>query len=321
MWTPLLVLIGGFTALVWSAEKFSSGAASTAINLGVSKMMIGLTVVAVGTSAPEILVAVTASLEGNPQLAVGNAIGSNIANIGLVLGITATVAPLPFSKAVLKNELLWLITATLLALFLLFDLQLSILDSVVLLTGLCLILYRLYQTQKRSTNKPLPEAIEKELDVLADLSMGPGIFWLVVGLVVLVASAKVLVWAATQIAVALGVSDLIIGLTVVAIGTSLPELVITITTAVKGHPEIAIGNVLGSNIVNILVVLAVPGIIDSTGITMAALLRDGGMMLALTLLLALFACGINSRSVIIRFEGAVLVAAWLGYIALLIQQA
>lgn len=321
MWIPVLVLIGGFIALVWSADRFLSGAASTAGNLGVSKMLIGLTVVAVGTSAPEILVAIAAALEHNPLLAVGNAIGSNIANIGLVLGITAIIAPLPFSKAVLKSELPWLILATLLALVLLFDMHLSFLDGVLLLSGLVVILILLYQTQKKSTNEPMSESFEEELDELADMTLRHALFWLILGLLVLVLSANVLVWAATEIAEALGVSDLIIGLTIVAIGTSLPELAATIGSALKGHPEIAIGNVVGSNILNILAVLAVPGLINSTDISSAALWRDGGMMLALTMLLALFAYGINSRRVITRFEGAVLAAAWIGYNALLIQQA
>ena len=320
MWTSILVLIGGFIALVWSADRFLSGAASTAGNLGVSKMMIGLTVVAIGTSAPEILVAIAACLEGNPLLAVGNAIGSNIANIGLVLGITAIIAPLPFSKAVLKAELPWLILATLLALVLLFDLELSVVDGILLLSGLGMILYRLYQTQ-RKTSDPLTESFDEDLSELADMSLGQALFWLFTGLIVLVASAEVLVWAATRIALELGVSELIIGLTIVAIGTSLPELAATIGSALKGHPEIAIGNVVGSNILNILAVLAVPGLLSGSLISSAALWRDGGMMLALTMLLALFAYGINSQRVITRFEGLVLAAAWIGYNALLIQQA
>jgi cation:H+ antiporter len=319
MWFLILALILGFITLVWSADRFLSGAASTANHMGVSKMLIGLTVVSVGTSAPEILVAVAASLEGTGLLAVGNAIGSNIANIGLVLGITALIAPLPFSQTVLKAELPWLLGATLLALILLFDLELSFLDGILLLTGLGLILWRLVRNQQNGTE--VSESIQEELEELQHMPKGQAIFWLVAGLLVLLVSAEVLVWSATQIAAALGVSELIIGLTIVAIGTSLPELAATVGSAIKGHSEIAIGNVVGSNILNILAVLAIPGLIGGTQVEMVALWRDCGMMLALTLLLALFAYAIGSQPVITRFEGMVMLAAWCGYNLLLINQA
>ena len=320
IWLPLLLLVLGFIALVWSADRFLSGAAAFATNLGVSKMLIGLTVVSIGTSAPEILVAVFAAIDGNPLLAVGNAIGSNIANIGLVLGITAIVAPLPFSAPVRKAELPWLIVATLLAIILLFDRHLSMLDGFVLLGGLCVIMYLLMRGQNQSDDV-LSASMQEELDELPDMSTMQAMAWLMIGLIVLLVSAQVLVYAATEIAIALGVSEMIIGLTIVAVGTSLPELAATIGSAVKGHPDIAIGNVVGSNILNILAVLSVPGIMASTDIDAAALWRDCGMMLALTLMLALFAYGINSRAVITRFEGAVMLMAWIGYNALLVQQA
>ena len=320
MWTPLLLLIFGFIALVWSADRFLSGAAACATNMGVSKMLIGLTVVSVGTSAPEILVALFAAIEDNPLLAVGNAIGSNIANIGLVLGITALVAPLPFSKTVRQSELPWLLGATLLAIVLLFDRTLSFIDGVLLLLGLIIILWRLVQNQKQP-NHEISSSLQEELDELPDMTTLQASVWLVLGLAVLLVSAQVLVYAASDIAQQLGVSDMIIGLTIVAVGTSLPELAATIGSAVKGHPDIAIGNVVGSNILNILAVLAVPGLVSSATIDFVALWRDCGMMLALTLMLALFAYGINSRAVITRFEGAVMLAAWVGYNLLLIQQA
>ena len=163
--------------------------------------------------------------------------------------------------------------------------------------------------------------MQEELDELPDMTTMQAIAWLMIGLIVLLVSAQVLVYAATEIAVALGVSEMIIGLTIVAVGTSLPELAATIGSAVKGHPDIAIGNVVGSNILNILAVLSVPGIMAGASIDAAALWRDCGMMLALTLMLALFAYGINSRAVITRFEGAVMLMAWIGYNALLVQQA
>ena len=319
MWVPALGLILGFSLLVWSADKFLSGAANTARNLGVSEMIIGLTVVSIGTSSPEIVVALTAALEGNPLLAVGNAIGSNIANIGLVLGITALVAPLLFSKQVLQVELPCLLGVTLLALILVFDLALGMLDGILLLGALLLLCLLVY---KRSSRHPeMADSIRGELGELPAMSTSKGLLWLLAGLALLVISSELLVWSATEIAQRLGVSSMIIGLTVVAVGTSLPELAATVGSAIKGHADIAIGNVVGSNILNILAVLSLPGLITVTQLESAALWRDCGTMLALTLLLALFAYGINSRTVITRFEGSVLFLAWIGYNALLISQA
>jgi len=319
MWIELTLLVLGFVALIWSADKFLSGAAATATNMGVSKMMIGLTVVSVGTSAPEIVVATMAALDGTSLLAVGNAIGSNIANIGLVLGITAIITPLPFSRNVRRKELPWLLGATFLAVILMFDRHLGFVDGLILLLGLAYILWQLVVSQ--SDPEYSTDAIADELDELPEMTNKQSIFWLAIGLIVLLASAHVLVYAATNIASTLGVSDMIIGLTIVAVGTSLPELAATVGSALKGQPDIAIGNVVGSNILNILAVLAVPGLINATDMNYAALWRDSGLMLALTLMLALFAYGINSRAVITRFEGAVMLMAWMGYNLLLIQQA
>ena len=319
MWLPVLALIVGFVALVWSADRFVSGAAATANNLGASKILIGLTVVSIGTSAPEILVALAAAIEGTSILAVGNAIGSNIANIGLVLGVTAMVAPLPFSASVLKVELPWLIGVTLLALWCLHDLHLGVVDGLLLVAGLSLIIHRLVRSQRRKPE--LPEAIQEELEGLEDMPMGRALVYLIVGLAVLLASAQTLVWAATEVAEYLGVSELIIGLTVIAIGTSLPELAATLAAAVKGHPDIAIGNVVGSNILNIVAVLAVPALITPVGLDIHVLWRDYGMMAALTLLLVLFAYGFGSRPIITRFEGCVMALAWIGYNVLLYTQA
>ena len=320
MWYPLIALVLGFVTLVWSADRMLSGAAACASNLGVSKMLIGLTVVSVGTSAPEILVAFFAAIDGTPLLAVGNAIGSNIANIGLVLGITAIVAPLPFSKPVRQAELPWLLGATFLALALIFDRELSVFDGCILLVGLTLILWQLWKSQSRE-DQELSASIQDELDEFAEMTTIQAVAWLALGLIILLVSAQVLVWAATNIAVMLGVSEMIIGLTIVAVGTSLPELAATIGSAVKGHTDIAIGNVVGSNILNILAVLAVPALVHPTRVDPTALWRDGGMMLALTLMLALFAYGIHSRAVITRFEGAVMLMAWVGYNILVVQQA
>jgi cation:H+ antiporter len=319
MWTPLLLLVFGFILLVWSADRFVSGAAATAQRLGVSKMLIGLTVVSVGTSTPEILVSLTAALEGKPQIAIGNAIGSNIANIGLVLGIAAMITPLPFARSVLKTELPWLIGTTLLGLFVMFNLQLTFIESLILLGGLGYIMFQLARMQQQSPENAAGP-LDDELDELPEMSAGAAIFWLLAGLVLLVFSARILVNAAVDIAELLGVSELVIGLTVIAIGTSLPELAATIGAAIKGHSELAIGNVVGSNILNILAVLAVPGLVATTPLDSVVLWRDYGMMMALTMLLVLFAYGIGSRPVITRFEGAIIFISWLGYMLLLFYQ-
>ena len=319
MWVNLLLMVVGFAALIWSADKFLSGAAATATNLGVSNIVIGLTVVSLGTSAPEIVVALIAALEDNAVLAIGNAIGSNIANIGLVLGITAIIAPLPFSQNVLRRELPWLLGATVLAIVLIFDRELNLLDGLILLTGLAYILWQLLRSEKDTD--PAESALASELKELPEMKQSVALFWLVIGLTVLLAAAQLLVYAATEIALALGISSMIIGLTIVAIGTSLPELAATVGSAMKGQPDIAIGNIVGSNILNILAVLAVPGMISATTLDFSALWRDSGMMLALTLMLALFAYGLNSRAVITRFEGFVMLLAWIGYNLLLVQQA
>jgi len=314
------VLIFGFITLVWSADRFLSGAAATATNFGVSKMLIGLTVVSVGTSAPEILVSFAAAISGTPSLAVGNAIGSNIANIGLVLGVTAIIAPLPFAPTVLQKELPWLIGATLLALVCLFNLRIGRADGLALLAGLAYIMYELGKST-RIESEISGSGHAEELNELPEMPIKQAVLWLVSGLFVLLISAEVLVWAATYIAEQLGVSHLIIGLTIVAIGTSLPELAATVGSAVKGHPDIAIGNVVGSNILNILAVLAVPALVHPANVAAAAFWRDGGMMLALTMMLVFFAYGMNSRAVITRFEGSVMLFAWIGYNLLLYHQA
>ena len=252
-------------------------------------------------------------------MGIGNAIGSNIANIGLVLGVTAVVAPLPFSKRVLQAELPWLLGATLLALVLMFNLELNLVDSLFLLAGLLFILYLLVRNRSRA-HPDISETVRDGFDELPEMTTSHGVMWLIGGLVILVASSELLVWSAIKVATLLGVSDLVIGLTVIAVGTSLPELAATVGAAIKGQTDIAIGNVVGSNILNILAVLAVPGLLTTAQMDPVALWRDCGMMAALTLLLALFAYGINSRAVITRFEGAVMLLAWIGYNSLLIQQ-
>lgn len=312
---PFLTLIIGFITLGWSADRFVNASAAAAKNLGVSKIVIGLTAIAVGTSAPEIMVGIQSCLKDLGQIAIGNAIGSNIANMGLVLGITALVSPLPFADSTLKHEMPWLIGATLLTLACLFNLYLGVLDGLVLLAGLGTILYLLARK-----NRATPDDLDAELEELPDMTSLKSFAWFVVGLVVLLASAHVLVEAAEAVAVEFGVSELVVGLTIVAVGTSLPELSVTVAAARQGHPELAIGNVVGSNILNILAVLAIPALLDPQPIGVEVLWRDYGMMFALTALLVLLAFAIGSRKVITRFEGFVLLMAWICYTFILYHQ-
>ncbi|MDX2422749.1 MAG: calcium/sodium antiporter [Amphritea sp.] len=309
---PIIALLLGFIILVWSADRFVIGAAGTAKNMGMSPMLIGLTVVSFGTSAPEILVSIMAATTGAGDLAVGNALGSNIANIGLVLGMTALIAPLPVRSKVLKQEIPLLLAITLLAGAVLYDLYLGHIDSIILCLSLVVCLYLFTRFQRNASD----DEINDEEDELPELSTPWAIFWLIAGLLLLAGSSRLLVWGATEIATTLGVSDLIIGLTIVAIGTSLPELAASVASALKGHTDIALGNIVGSNIFNIAAVMAVPGLLAPIELDPAVLWRDYGSMLGLTLLLVALAV-YQRPPKISRVEGGILLTAYAGYLALL----
>lgn len=309
---PILAIVAGLALLVWSADRFVIGAAATARNFGMSPMLIGLTIVSFGTSAPEILVSYMASINDAGDLAVGNALGSNIANIALVLGITALIAPLPVKSGVLRKEIPLLLAVTVLGGVLLFDLALTMTDSVILLLSLVLCLYLFNRFQRNVS----PEEASSEEEELPELKTASAIFWLVLGLIILAGSSRLLVWGATEVARALEVSELVIGLTIVAIGTSLPELAASVASALKNHHDLAIGNVVGSNIFNLLAVMAVPGIISPLTIDSIVLLRDYGVMLALTLALIAFAM-LQKPASISRVEGGLLAGVYAGYLVLL----
>lgn len=309
---PILAIITGLVLLVWSADRFVIGAAATARNFGMSPMLIGLTIVSFGTSAPEMLVSYMASINDAGDLAVGNALGSNIANIALVLGITAIIAPLPIRSGVLRKELPLLLVVTILAGMLLLDLKLTLVDSLVLLSMLGMSLYLFQRFQK--TASPGDTASEEE--ELPELKTSSAMFWLILGLVILAGSSRLLVWGATEVALALGVSELIIGLTIIAIGTSLPELAASVASALKGHHDMAIGNVVGSNIFNLVAVMAIPGLIAPLAIDSMVLLRDYGVMLGLTATLIIFGL-IQKPPSINRVEGGLLTALYAGYLVLL----
>jgi cation:H+ antiporter len=317
MWMELLAIAGGFVLLTWSADRFVVGASALAYNLNVSPLIIGLTIVSLGTSAPEILVSAVASLQGNGGLAIGNALGSNIINIALILGVTALIVPLKVHSSIVRREMPVLIGVMLLGLMLLLDGRLEQFDGVVLLSGMALML--LWMThigiKEKSSHDPISEEFADE--VPTNLSMSRAGFWIVVGGLCLLGSSKLLVWGAVAIAHAMGVSDLIIGLTIVAMGTSLPELAASVMSALKNEHDIAIGNVIGSNIFNLLAVLGLPGLLNPGPFDAIVLTRDYPVMLGLTVLFFIMAYGFRGPGRINRFEGALLVLAFVGYQTLL----
>jgi len=311
----IAAIIVGFTLLVWGADRFVHGASATARNLGVSPLIIGLTIVGFGTSAPEMLVSIMAAMEGNPGLAVGNALGSNITNIALVLGVTALVCPLVVKSETLRREYPAMFAVMLLSLVLVMDGELSRKDGTILLCGLVLMLYWMVSLGLRK-NRVDPMASEYDQEI-PHISMPWAIFWLLIGLLILLASSRILVWGAINIATAMGVSDLIIGLTVVAIGTSLPELAASVMSALKKEPDIAIGNVIGSNMFNLLAVLGLPGVIAPLTLDPAVLSRDFPIMIGLSIALFTMAYGFRTAGRINRVEGGLLVTAYISYMIVL----
>ncbi len=330
MTIAIIATIVGLVGLIWSADRFVTGAAGIARNMGMAPMMIGLTVVALGTSAPEIVVAISAAIENASSLAVGNAIGSNLANIGLVLGVTALVCPIPIAYALLKREIPILLAATIGAGFLIHDGELSFLDGVMLLSGLIAIFYFLVNSKSHETDAELEAEIEDIPDIPSDKA------WrlFIMGLVLLIISSHILVMGAKDIALALGISELVVGLTVVAIGTSLPELAATVASALKGHHDIALGNIVGSNLFNLLAVMAMPALLNPPKLDAAVFSRDYVSMAAITFMLVgmVFAHKLWTRysakhnlpgmakkinSTIGRVEGTILLAAYVAYFSIL----
>lgn len=306
----LAVIAVGLALLVWSADRFVDGASAIAQRAGLTPMLIGLTVVSVGTSAPEILISIMSVLAGSGELAVGNALGSNIANVGLVLGVTLLVAPIAIRPGTIFIDLPLLIASVLFTAWLIWDLELSRRDSIFLLCALGLFFVRITQHVKNPAGEAVTPTIPDLSAARAWLSFGGG-------LLLLIASSRLLVWSATKIAMALGVSELIIGLTIVAVGTSLPELAASLMSAIKGHADMAIGAVVGSNMFNILLVLAIPGLWSNLVLAPEVLSRDLATVFLTTLLLALAALWswnrAKGRGELKRGTGLVLLTCYVGY--------
>jgi cation:H+ antiporter len=313
---PVSAVIFGFILLVWGADRLVMGSAATARNLGVSPLLIGLTIVGLGTSAPEILVSVIAASEGNPGLAIGNALGSNITNVALVLGITAMITPLAIQSAVIRREMPILIFIMVVNLILMWDQLLSRIDGSILLVGLVLMVGSLIHLGMRSRSTD-PIIAEFDAEIRGDLTFAQSVSWTLFGMAVLLVGARILVLGAVDLAVAFGVSDLVIGLTIVALGTSLPELAASVVGALKGEHDIAVGNIIGSNMFNLLAVIGFAATIHPLELDPAVLERDFPMMAALTLLLAAMGYEFEGHGRINRIQGGALLFAYFGYLTTL----
>lgn len=317
--TASIALILGLGLLVWSADRFVEGAAATARHFGMPSLLIGMLIVGFGTSAPEMVVSAFAALDGSSGIALGNAYGSNIANIALILGITGLLSPIMVHSSVLRKELPLLSLVTLFSFFLVQDLIISRLDA-----SLLLIVFFIFMgwTIRNGLKNPDPILIQetKELNTEKKIPIKKAFFWLFAGLILLILSSRMLVWGAVNIAQIFGVSDLIIGLTIVAIGTSLPELASSIAAARKGEHDIALGNVIGSNMFNTLAVVGIAGSIHPFAVEPAMLTRDMPVMGALTLSLFVFGFGFKGRQGRInRFEAGALLVCYVVYTAILIK--
>ncbi len=313
MFFPIVALVAGLALLVYSADLFIEGSASTARHFGMPPLLIGMVVIGFGTSAPEMVVSVLAASQGNPGIALGNAYGSNITNIALILGLTALISPIAVHSQVLRKELPLLSAVTILAAWQIWDGQITRFEAVVLLVVFVALMgWTIWQGLLGKG-----DALGTEVVQVLESNPMPirwSIIRLLVGLVLLIASSRMLVWGAVEIARTFGVSDLLIGLTIVAIGTSLPELASAIIATRKGEHDLALGNVLGSNLFNTLAVVGLAGVIHPMSVGSEVFSRDMLVMAVLTLSLFVIGYGFRGKKGRInRYEGAILVCCYVGY--------
>lgn len=318
MTIAILAVISGLALLVWSADRFVEGAASTARHFGMPPLLIGMVIIGFGTSAPEMVVSAIAAFQGNPGLALGNAYGSNITNIALILGLTAIISPIVVNSQVLRKELPILAIMTVVAAWQLLDGEISRPDALVLI-GLFagLMGWTIWQGVRSKADK-LESDINQDLEALS-MPVNRSLFWLLVGLILLIVSSRMLVWGAVEIAHLFGVSDLIIGLTIVAVGTSLPELASSLIAIRKGEHDLALGNVIGSNLFNTLAVVGIAGVIHPMSVDPEVFNRDIMVMGALTLTLFVFGYGFGGSGRINRIKGGLLLASYIGYTVYLVS--
>lgn len=313
MLISVIAIAAGLALLLWSASRFVSAASGLAALFGIPPLLIGMIVIGFGTSAPELTVSSLAAASGNPGIALGNAYGSNIANIALILGLTAQVRPITIRSQVLRNELPILLAVTAIAGFQLLDGNVSRVDAIVLLAVFALLLGWSIFAARRRPEDALEDDVTQQLQTHRSSGALAGTIWLVVSLVILVAASRLLVWGAADIAERLGLSDLVIGLTIVAVGTSLPELASSVVAARRGEHELAFGNVLGSNLFNTLAVVGLAGLIAPLPAPEGLVSRDLPVLIGLTILLMAFGMGFRGPGRISRLEGGVLIGAFVVY--------
>ncbi|WP_421859700.1 calcium/sodium antiporter [Marinobacter salarius] len=318
MLLSFLAIAIGLTVLVWSAGKFVEGSAATAGYFGMPPLLIGMVVVGFGTSAPEMVVSALSATQGNPGLALGNAYGSNITNIALILGITALISPIAVHSQVMRKELPILTAVTALAAWQVWDGKLTFVDALVLLGVFFLLLAWSIRQGMTQKNDALGTEVAEEMSHRS-MPLRNAVLWLIAGLLLLIVSSRILVWGAVELALGFGVSDLIIGLTIVAVGTSLPELASSVIAARKGEHDIALGNILGSNLFNTLAVVGIAGTISPMAVAPEVFYRDIAVMSALTLSLFIMGYGFRGPGRINRLEGGLLLACFVGYTVYLIS--
>ena len=308
---PSLAIIAGLLLLIWSADRFVDGAAAVARHFGMPQLLIGIVIIGFGTSAPEMIVSAISAMNNNPGIALGNAYGSNITNIALILGCTALISPLAVNSQVLKLELPILLLITAISAYLIHDGEVSRSDAVILL-----LIFAIYMswtiwhglTQKSDT---LVGDLQEHLNTREYMPLIVSIIWVLVGLILLIGSSQLLVWGAVEMAKFFGISDLVIGLTIVAVGTSLPELASSLVAARKGEVDLAVGNIIGSNLFNTLAVVGIAGVISPMHVGQEVFSRDMLVMSALTVLLLIF--GFGKKGEINRLKGLIFLLAYIGY--------
>ncbi|MGF1692789.1 calcium/sodium antiporter [Photobacterium kagoshimensis] len=315
MLEAIVLLCIGLTLLVWSADRLVFGAAALAKNFGVAPLIIGMTILAMGSSAPEMMVSATAALAGKTDTAVGNVLGSNIANIALIIGLTAIIKPLGISSGIIRRELPLMLGVTLVAGALLWDSHLGFHEGVLLVVLFVLFLFAMFKISQKAKAEGDVLADEQESEIPDGVSNTAAGIWIVIGLVLLLYSSDMVVESAVIIAKYFGMSDLVIGLTIIAIGTSLPELAASIASIFKGEDDMAVGNIIGSNVFNILAVMGIPGLLNPSVLSPLAMGRDFYVMLAVSVLLMLMALGKRRR--INRVEGGILLCCFIAYQAYL----
>jgi len=317
---PLAAIVMGLAGLVWSADRFVTGAAGLARHFGMAPLLIGMVVVGFGTSAPELLVSAIASWQDNPGIALGNAYGSNIANIALILGLTALMSPIAVHSTVIRRELPVLLSVTFLAVLLLLDLELTRGDAVILLLIFCALVGWSVWQARTSGQDSFADQVEVEGTAHA-MSPRAAALWTLVGLALLIATSRLLVWAAVDLARLFGVGDIVIGLTIVAVGTSLPELASTLVAMRRNEHDIALGNIIGSNLFNTLAVVGLAAAIGPVAVPPEVLWRDVPVMVGLTIALVAACIGFGGQGRIHRAAGAALLAVFIGYLTLLVVTA